>query len=193
MTRSYNLKKRGERQDETRQRIVEAAIHLHQTRGIAATSMIDIAEEAEVGKVTVYRHFPDMEAMVGACSGQYFERNPMPDPEPWRSVKVPQERLRTGLKDAYDWFTSTAPMMTSVYGEARDSPVMAPYHGYWQAAADILLAPWKARGRRKKLLRAAIVLALDFETWRNLVPVQGLTNDQAVELMVRLTCDCPQD
>lgn len=191
MTRSYKLKKRGESQDETRQKIVEAAIHLHQTKGIAATSMLDIAEQAEVGKVTVYRHFPDMGAMVGACSGQYFERNPMPDPEPWRSIKDPAERLRLGLGEAYGWFTQTEAMMTNVYAEARDNPVMAPYHAHWKHAVEILLTGWLARGRKRILLKAALALALDFETWRNLAQVQGLTNDQAVELMMRLTCDCP--
>lgn len=190
MTRSYQLKERGKRQQETRQKIIEAAIHLHQTRGIAATSMTDIAEKAEVGKVTVYRHFPDMAAMVGACSGQYFERNPFPDPETWRAAEDPVERMRLGLNEAYAWYTSTEAMMARVYPEARDHPVMAPYHAHWAHAADVLLAAWRERGRRKILLRAAIALALDFDTWRTLVNVQGLSNDQATELILRLTCDC---
>lgn len=191
MTRSYELKERGKRQQETRQKIIEAAIHLHQTRGIAATSMNDIAEQADVGKVTVYRHFPDMAAMVGACSGQYFERNPFPDPELWRAAEDPVERMRHGLNEAYDWYASTEAMMSRVYPEARDHPVMAPYHAHWAHAADVLLEVWPEKGRRKVLLRAAIALALDFDTWRTLVKVQGLSNTQATELMARLTCDCP--
>lgn len=190
MTRPYELKKRSERQDQTRQKIVEAAIYLHQTKGIAATSMNDIAEQAEVGKVTVYRHFPDMAAMVGACSGQYFARNPLPDYQTWVSTGDPTERLRQGLKETYAYYKSIEVMMTRIYSEARDNPVMAPYHAHWQAAGEVLLKSWAENGRRKTLLKAAIALALDFETWRRLVLVEGLTNAQAVELMVRLTCDC---
>lgn len=193
MKRPYELKERGARQDETRQKIVEAAIYLHQRQGIAATSMLDIAEQAGVGKVTVYRHFPDLDAMAGACSGLYFERNPPPDPTPWGSMKDPAERLRLGLADTYAWFSLTKAMMLSVYPEARDHPVMATYHTHWKLLSGILLAPWKAKGRDKTLLQAAIALALDFDTWRTLTQVQGLTDQRAVDLMLRLTCDCLQD
>jgi AcrR family transcriptional regulator len=89
MTRSYRLKRRAERQDQTRQKIVEAAIALHQDKGLAATTMADVAERAGVGRVTVYRHFPDEAALVGACSGQYFERHPLPDPELWLEIADP--------------------------------------------------------------------------------------------------------
>lgn len=190
MTRPYELKKRGQRQDQTRQKIVEAAIHLHQAQGIAATSMNDIAAQAGVGKVTVYRHFPNMATMVGACSGQYFERNPLPDFEAWRSIADPRLRLEQALGETYDYFKSIEAMMTSVYAEARDHPIMAPYHAHWRSAAELLVKPWAERGRQKVLLKAAIALALDFETWRRLVLGEGLTNAQAAALMVRLTCDC---
>ncbi len=72
MARSYQLKRRGERQHQTRQKIIDAAIDLHQIKGIAATTMSEIAERANVGRVTVYRHFPDEMALVGACAGSIF-------------------------------------------------------------------------------------------------------------------------
>src|SRR5213596_2204294 len=64
--RRYQLKRRAEQQEETRSRIVEAAVELHQTIGPAATTFSDIAERARVGRVTVYRHFPDELALAGA-------------------------------------------------------------------------------------------------------------------------------
>jgi hypothetical protein len=36
------------------------------------------------------------------------------------------------------------------------------------------------------MLRAGIALALSFDTWRTLVREQGLTEEQAVDLMLRL-------
>ena len=42
MTRKYELKKRAERQEETRRRIVEAAIQLHRTKGPARTTFSDM-------------------------------------------------------------------------------------------------------------------------------------------------------
>ena len=81
MPRPYELKRRAERQEETRRRIVEAAIELHQTVGPAATTISEIADRAGVGRVTVYRHFPDELTLARACSGRYFERHPAPDPD----------------------------------------------------------------------------------------------------------------
>ncbi|MCP4386591.1 MAG: TetR/AcrR family transcriptional regulator [Hyphomicrobiales bacterium] len=191
MARSYQLKRRAERQDQTRQKIVEAAITLHQTKGLVATTMMDVAAQAKVGRATVYRHFPDETALVGACSGQYFERHPLPDPEPWRLIQDAVERLRFGLRETYAYHRETEAMMSRVLADVRDQPLMVPFHAHWQRAAEILAAAWPATGRRKALLHAALALALSFDTWRTLVREQGLTDDQAIELMQKLTCDCP--
>jgi AcrR family transcriptional regulator len=190
MKRSYRLKQRAEGQGRTRQKIVDAAIELHQTKGLAATAVSDIAERAKVGKVTVYRHFPDEAALVSACSGQYFQRHPFPDPEDWRRIEDASERLRRGLRDTYAYHRATEPMMTRVLAEARDLPVMVPYHTHWQRAADVLAGAWPASARRKAVLKAALALALSFDTWHLLVRSQRLTDDQAIELMMRLTRDC---
>ena len=193
MTRPYRLKQRAERHDQTRQRIIEAAIELHQTIGPAATTVTDIAERAQVGRVTVYRHFPDEPTLARACSGLYFERHPAPDPDRWRAIADPVERLRTGLSETYAHHRATEAMISHVLADARDHPVMAPYHVHWRRAADILAAGWRVRGRRRTMLRAGIALALSFDTWRTLIREQHLDDDQAVELMVRLTCDCASD
>lgn len=80
--------------------------------------------------------------------------------------------------------------MNRVYDEARDLPIMASYHEYWQRAADVLASAWPVTGRRKVLLNAAIALALGFDTWRTLIRTHNLTDEQAVELMLRLACNC---
>src|SRR3954453_4635610 len=101
MARKYELKARAERQEETRRRIVEAAIDLHRTIGPAQTSFSAIAERAGVKRHTLYRHFPDERAMGLACSGLYADRNPLPDPAPWLEMGDPEERLRAGLGALY--------------------------------------------------------------------------------------------
>jgi AcrR family transcriptional regulator len=186
MTRSYQLKRRAERQSETRQRIIEATIELHQTIGPAQTTISEIAERAQVGRVTVYRHFPDEATLSRACSGQYFERHPFPDLGRWQKIADPVERLQTGLRETYAYHRTTEAMISHALADARDHPVMALYHEYWQHAADILTAPWRTRGSRRTMLHAAIALALSFDT---LIREQRLTETQAITLMLRLTCD----
>src|SRR5207245_6356562 len=145
---------------------------------------------AQVGRVTVYRHFPDEPTLARACSGRYFERHPFPDPEQWLTTTDPVERLRAGLRETYAYHRATEAMITHALADARDHPVLAPYHAHWERAADVLAAGWRLRGRRRAFLRAAIALALSFDSWRTLVREQHLTDEQAVELMLRLTREC---
>jgi len=191
MTRGYRLKRRAERQEQTKESIVEAAIELHQTVGPATTTVTDIAQRAQVGRVTVYRHFPDEPALVRACTGRYFERHPAPDPERWRAIPDPAERLRTGLRETYAYHRETEAMISRVLADARDHEVMAPYHAHWRRAADVLVEPFAASGSRRRLLRAAIALALAFDSWRTLVREQGLDDEQAVAVASRLASDVP--
>ena len=81
-------------------------------------------------------------------------------------------------------------MIARVLAEARDLPLMAPYHDYWRGAAEVLAEPWPGTAREMALLKAGLALALSFDTWRLLVRGQGLSDGQAVGFMMRLTCDC---
>jgi AcrR family transcriptional regulator len=187
MSRPYKLKRRAERRDETRQRIVAATIELHQTIGPSATTITEIAQRAGVGRVTVYRHFPDELALARACSGQYLERNPPPDSERWRSISDAEERLRTALRETYAYHRATEQMFSHVLADARDHPVVEPYHQLWRQAAHVLVEPWAVRGRERTALRAGIALALSFDTWHTLARGHGLSDHRAVDLMMRLT------
>ncbi len=52
--------------------------------------------------------------------------------------------------------------------------------------ADRLMEGRGLRGRARKRVRAAIGHALQLETWRSLVRDQGLSTDEAVELVAKL-------
>jgi len=69
---------------------------------------------------------------------------------------------------------------------------MAPYHAHWARAADSVAAAWRLRGRERRRVRAAVGHALAFTTWRSLTRGQALSNNEAIELMVRLVC-CQDD
>jgi len=185
MSRPYRQKQRAEAQAETRERIVDAAIALHEAKGVAATSMADIAARAGVGKVTVYRHFGDEAAILGACSSTYFQSHPFPEVEAWRDIASPAERLRQGFAETYAYHRETEAMMSSVLPELGDSPLVEPYRAHWRHAVEVLAGAWPQSARSPELA-AAIALALRFDTWALLVREHGLNDAQAVGLMLQL-------
>jgi AcrR family transcriptional regulator len=186
MKRRYQLRQRARDRDNTRQKIVEAAIELHRSKGLAATTFADIAERANVGRVTVYRHFPDEAALVQACSGQYFSRYPLPDIEVWKQIGDAGERLRDGLQATYRYHRQTEPMMSSILPDAWELEIMEPYRAHWRRAVEILAEPYDPSPERRPVLFAALALALDFRTWHLLVHTHRLSQDSAVELVARL-------
>jgi AcrR family transcriptional regulator len=188
VTRKYNMKRRAERQDETRRRIVDATVELHKTIGMARTTISAIAEKAGVQRLTVYRHFPDERALFFACSGHWTAANPPPDPAWWTQVSDPQERLRVALGEVYAYHRRTEPMMANVIRDAQvhslTREMAEPYFQHWERMRYVLATGWGVEDERLDLLLAALGHALDFQTWRSLVRQQGLQDEQAVEVVV---------
>ncbi|HET8587192.1 MAG TPA: helix-turn-helix domain-containing protein [Candidatus Limnocylindria bacterium] len=50
-----------------------AAVALHVEQGIVGTSWEEIASRAGVAPSTIYRHFPDLDALIPACTRAEFE------------------------------------------------------------------------------------------------------------------------
>lgn len=188
MTRRYELKRRAEKQEETRRRITAAAVELHESVGPAGATISAIADRAGVQRLTVYRHFPDERALFEACTAHYQAENPPPDPVSWTWIPDPEERLRRALAEVYAYYRRTEPMMSN---SVRDLPlkpvlfeILAPFFEHWERMRKTLAVGWKVRGKRRELLLTALAHALDFQTWRSLVHQQGLDDEQAIELMV---------
>ena len=185
--RAYELKARAESQAATRRRIVDAAIDLHGTLGPSRTTVTAIAERAGVGRLSVYRHFPEEADLLVACSTQYWEEHPAPDPTTWKAIDDPTERLHVALSETYAYHRETADVISRALADVGDEPHMAPYHAHWQNAADIVAsARWGLRGRRRRMLRAAIGHALAFPTWKSLIEDEGLADSSAIELVMCL-------
>jgi AcrR family transcriptional regulator len=191
--RPYRMKRRAELEEQTRRRITESAVALHEELGPAQTSISAIAERAGVRRSTVYRHFPDEEALFEACSSHFRATNPPPDPGAWASIEDPAERTRTALRQLYAFYAGSEAMYVSLLRDELLVPALGrrlgDFHGFLGSIQDNLAAGRGLRGRRAQVVRAAIGHALAFPTWRSLTREQGLRNGDAVELMSRLVED----
>jgi AcrR family transcriptional regulator len=188
MRRKYEMKRRAERIEETRRRITEAAVELHETVGPARTTVSAVAEKAGVQRHTYYAHFPELEDLYRACTAHYLERHPLPDPSTWVETPEPEERMRRALSEVYAYYSSTEAMLANVLRDGQLDPAgqesMVILYQHWGKMRDTIADAFDASGERREALLGAVALALDFQTWRTLVRGQGLEQDRAVGLMV---------
>jgi AcrR family transcriptional regulator len=185
----YRQKLRADRYLETRQRIVEAAVELHLERGPVRTSIGAIAERAGVSRITVYRHFPDARTLLEACARHSREANPPPDLERWRRIADPHARAQFGLVELYGYFRRTEAGWSNILRDAELVPLVRELAeerrvAYLRHARDVFLAG--RPGSRRKALRAALGLAVDFRTWQTLARRHELNDREAAMLMLQL-------
>jgi AcrR family transcriptional regulator len=158
--RHYRLGRRAEASGQTRQRIVEATFELHSEKGIADTSMKDIAERAGVSVGTVYHHFPTYADTIAACGAYTAEQAPAPTSAIFtgagnRGARI--ARLARALFDYYD----RVPALESVRRDRQLTPGLDAF------------AREEARNRRKlaaeavgKTGQALAAALLDIDVYR---------------------------
>ena len=189
MPRSYVMTQRAEAQAGTRRRIVDAAIEVRSTTGGSRT-LTEIAARAGVSRLTVYRHFPDEVALAKACMTRYVEVHPPPDPAGWAAFGATADRLRHGLTELYGWYDDNEPMLTNSavdqFADPRLADALAPVTSGFGAMHGVLAAGWPTGDASSALVDAAIDHAMAFTTWLSLRRGQGLSEDEAVGLMVGL-------
>jgi len=185
--RKYELKARAERQRQTRERIVDATVRLHTTRGPAKTTIADIARLAGVQRLTVYNTFPTLGALFGACQGRFLALNPPPDLAP-QTGRPPLAALETTLARLYAWYRANEAMERHVH---RDRHVVAELNDLMTQTADTRFASIAdayanalAAGRPSPTLTALVRLALRFETWETMAK-EALTDAEIARVLTR--------
>jgi AcrR family transcriptional regulator len=187
-SRPYQMRRRAELVDETRQRIVEAAVHLHTTVGPANTSISTVAEEAGVTRLTVYRHFSDLEALFVACRAHWMSEHLPPDPAAWASIPGSADRARAGIGALYGWYGENGDDLFPINRDATAMPLGAQETQRAQSAAMAasIMGDDAPDGPAGATLRAVAGHLVSYWTWRSLVVEQGLTTREAVDLAVRI-------
>lgn len=186
-TRKYELKTRAESQRETRRRIAKATAELHEEKGVAQTTVAEIARRAGVTRLTVYNHFADLSELLPACAAHYERQHPPPALDDVLALPHPDERVRGVLLRLYGWYRETEPMYGKLLSDRASVPELDRFLeqnlDLMQAElAGDLAAGFGLRGRRAERAGALIRLALDFWTWRRLSR-EGLDDEAAADLM----------
>jgi AcrR family transcriptional regulator len=150
--------------NDTRARILQAALDLFLRQGIRKTSIDDVADRAGVARVTVYRHFSDRQQLIGAAFLQ---------------VNAAFDRIREALEEEQDldgYLARMAAELTSVplgfmSGMAELETLHPNIHAdlrrgrrqLLRAIFDQLYARAKSEGRLRAGLDKDVVEALFWE------------------------------
>ena len=149
--------------------------------GVGQTTVADIARRAGVQRLTVYNHFPDLDALLPACTAHWLARASAARPRARLRARGPAERLRAVLTAQYGWYRETAVMQRRVLGERATVPELDA----WMARSSDVAARRARRARwprasTRPQARALVALALDFWTWQRL-DREGLDDDAAAD------------
>jgi AcrR family transcriptional regulator len=182
------MSRRAELVEETRLRIVEAAMRLHTTIGPGETTIAGVAEEADVTRLTIYRHFPEIESLFAACRAHWRALNPAPATDAWLAIPDLEQRASVALRQLYRWFGDHGDELFPIYRDAGTMPLPAQQALRAEAAriAGVLIQGHSITGPAGRRLRALAGHLVSFWTWRSLVRDQGLSNAEAADIAAGL-------
>jgi len=129
MPRRYQMATRERAVQETRQRIIDAAISLHAQRGVIATNWEEIAERAGVSTATVYRHFPSLGELVPACARTAFEAGArLPSPAQaaaaFAGLTRPAPRIERLIRESCRCYELGAGWLAAARRDAKSVPAL---------------------------------------------------------------------
>ncbi len=175
--------------EQTRERIVAATFELHATVGPSRTTIRAIAERAGLQRHTVYAHFPDLELLYEACTVHGIRSTRMPEPDGWRTIAGPLDRLRHGLTEMIAWYRANEQMLGNVLFDvdpgAPPSTTPDAFEARMIALIDTLIEGWQIEPDRQLTFKAVLGHAIAFTTWRSLAG-GGLSDDEVVAVLVGL-------
>lgn len=176
--RPYRMNRRAATAQETRGRIVRATYDLHNERGIAATSVRDIAQLADVGIGTVYHHFPTYDDIIRACGAHTMAETRPPTVEVLQGVEGLPARVERAVEELFAFYCRF-PSLNRIRNDAGRFPTVAAAMNRLERGALQLIAD--AIRSQPPTAKAAETIAalLDFSVYQSLRH-HGLSDSEAV-------------
>lgn len=191
------MRTRAATADQTKRRIVEAAVALYEARGPAETTISAVADHARVQRLTVYRHFPDERLLLDACWEYWSLLHPLPPVHRWEAIADPRQRLRAGLDALYTYYEGAGRLLERLLADRERMPalveVMQPFDRWSADARERFIEGWDAHGRSRQWVVALIDHAMRFSTWASLARGGTLHSADASRLLCRAVADIARD
>ena len=180
--RKYDLGKRAESVEETKRRIIDATFELHNEQGVAATTLPEVAQRADVALGTVYRYFPTVDDLVVGCSGHVMAMLQPPRPQIFNGVDSVAERVRILVRERFAMYERGARQIEVARCEQDRVAALRGLvqQDAWQHA-DLVREAMRRFGRRARIVNQAVALT-DFYVWWAFAN-NGVSTQQAAEII----------
>jgi AcrR family transcriptional regulator len=177
------MDKRRAAVEETRQRILEAALALHSEKGIFGTSWQDIANRADVSVGTVYKHFPSLDELVPACGELMYAITRPPSledaPQIFAGASSLEERLERLIGELFGFYERGAPYIETDFQERR-LPMVQEWEVYMRATIAGLVREALVSAGPDERTVGTISALLGFSTFKSFLD-RDIPKDQAAK------------
>lgn len=176
MPREYRMRKRADAWQQTRERILQATMQLHDEQGVAPTTFSDIAKRAGLGQATLYRHFPTLGELVQACGGHVWQemRPPTPDTAAaaFEGLTDMQGRLEK-LVEEIDAFYRRGALRLGLAGRDRELiPALEHFLSAVEAGVQAYVREALAPSKPPKRTVEVVAAMMSFPVWSRLTELK---------------------
>ena len=173
----YSSSLRADLAEETRRRILDAAIAQLADESVAGLTIPNVARRAGVAVRTVYRYFPTKDELLQAAGGEFDER------VGFREFADAIEKLGPQLRELYTRFSNEEPSVRAALesraGREVRSRVRPDRMSTLERTLEPLLEGLDTEERKQTV--ALVYLFFSAQTWRLFLDYAGMTSDEAAE------------
>ena len=189
MPREYKMRKRADAWQQTRERILQATMQLHDEQGVAPTTFADIAKRAGLGQATLYRHFPTIGDLVRTCGGHVWQEMRPPMAETAAAVfdglTDPGKRLEK-LVEEIDAFYRRGTLRLGLAGRDRELiPELDQFLSAVEAGVNAYVTEALAPSKLPKRSVEVVAAMMSFAVWQRFSQLE-LSDRKSKELTLRL-------
>ncbi|HXG26432.1 MAG TPA: TetR/AcrR family transcriptional regulator [Candidatus Binatia bacterium] len=181
--RTYNLGRRAEAATATRERILEAALALYHERGVAATTLAEVARRADVSRGTILHHFGSADGLLDAVLNQVVTGLDYPDERVQAGAATQDERIRRYV-DAMFRFYVRSEADWPAFSRDLDHPVVKAREAEYYATVGRLFAATFGDLASDRVVGAAVRAFVNYMPLHDL-RAAGLSLDESIDVVAR--------
>lgn len=179
--RAYSQEKRAASAAATRARIREAAIELYRERGIAPTTIVAIAERADVARGTVLHHFGSADGLLDAVLDEFVPGLHSPDEHVQDGIEREEERVRRYVDAMFRFFVRSEDIWPIVSRDMEHPVLKAREAEYLSTIGRLYAATFRDLAADR--IVAGVVRAYVNYGPLNDLRAAGLSLDELIELV----------